>query len=139
VNNNITVTELVDAASDSFRRMLEARVQGDNDLESLCADNVACAEILLNNRLIDQRAKVLCEFVMQMPRKDPKRADRAGVKERITAGAFRSLPGRGQCRCQCPHCKAEFWYTPGSDITPEAILKDHNRPDGRRCRKGAKS
>ena len=40
--------------------------------------------------------------------------------------------GARQMRMNCRHCKAEWWFTPGSQINP----MDHMRPDGRNCRRG---
>ena len=39
-----------------------------------------------------------------------------------------------QDRWRCPHCGASGWWTPSSHIGLSP-LTDHNRPDGRRCKK----
>lgn len=61
----ISIPDLIQLASESYGRMLAARVEGDIRLERLCQCNMAAAEVMLNGQLINGR-------------KGPKRAPRKG-------------------------------------------------------------
>jgi len=41
-------------------------------------------------------------------------------------------------RVYCPFCKNAHWYQPGGVISQLMILRDHDRPDGRKCLKAAR-